>query len=180
MEHESFDKLTNKSDSRQLLTFVIKGQEYAIDIHSVQEIRRWETATPIPNAPDFVKGIINIRGDIIPIIELSKQLDGNETLCTHHTVLIIIKVLSQTKQKTVGILADAVSDVINVTDNDIQPPPEWGKDQRFNFLQGLTQINDLMVIVLNMDLLLGTDFINSEQLTQIVSEIKNQQDNSLA
>lgn len=148
------------SDTDQYLTFMLDGEEYGVDILRVQEIKGWDNATPIPNTPDFIKGVINLRGTIVPIIDLRLKF-GLETISYGPTtVVIVLKVIHHDKERTMGIVVDAVSDVYNVSEQDMQPPPDFGNID-VSYVNGLATVNESMIIALNIDTLLNSDSVSS-------------------
>jgi len=145
--------------ANKYLTFVLATEEYAIDILRVQEIKSWTKVTPIPNTPDYICGVINLRGTIVPIVELRSRFNIEHLEHSATTVVVVLKVVSKEKERIMGIVVDAVSDVYDVTEDDIKPPPEFGTVISTEFVKGLATVGDKMVIVLDIDYLL-----NSEEL----------------
>ncbi len=143
----------------QFLTFIVAGEEYGVDILCVQEIRGWESATPIPNAPKHIKGVINLRGTIVPIIDL-RQCFGMESIeYTPITVVIVLKVNTDNGERVMGIVVDAVSDVYALSEKDMRPAPDIGNSLNTEFIKGLVNVDQKMVILLNIDKLLSVDDI---------------------
>jgi purine-binding chemotaxis protein CheW len=139
----------------QYLTFFLAGEEYGVDILRVQEIRGWTTATQIPNMPDFIKGVINLRGTIVPVIDLRRRFNMDAASYSATTVVIVLKVVSDKGDRVMGIVVDAVSDVYNVAADGIKPAPDFGHAISTDFLKGLATVNEKMVIVLDIDTLLN-------------------------
>ncbi len=127
----------HQPSGEQYLSFTLGNEIYAIDILCVQEIRAWESITRIPNTPEYIKGVINLRGSIVPVIDLRQYFNiGNiEYLTT--TVVIVITINDQQKLRQVSIVVDAVSDVIRVTHEEINPPPNYGNGIKAAFIKGL-------------------------------------------
>jgi purine-binding chemotaxis protein CheW len=145
--------MTNK-----YLTFVLATEEYAVDILRVQEIKGWNKITTIPNTPHYICGVINLRGTIVPIIDLRMRFNLDRLEYGPMTVVVVVKVLSSKgKERTMGVVVDAVSDVYDVSDNDIKPPPDFGSSISTEFIKGLTTVDDKMVIVLDIDRLLNSN-----------------------
>lgn len=144
------------TDTDQYLTFLLSGEEYGVDILRVQEIKGWTHATPIPNTPPFVKGVINMRGTIVPIVDLRERFNMDAATYGPTTVVIVLKVLDEEQsERTMGIVVDAVSDVYDVGASDIRPTPEFGGEIDVQFLKGLATIEEKMVILLDIDRLLN-------------------------
>jgi len=140
----------------QYLTFIMANEEYGVDILRVQEIKGWDVATPLPNTPQYVKGVINLRGTIVPIIDL-RQRFGLETVpYGPTTVVIVLKVETERGERVMGIVVDAVSEVYNVAADQMKPAPDFGTAMAADVVRGLATVEDKMIIVLNIDRLLGT------------------------
>lgn len=144
----------NQSAHSQCLSFMLAGEEYAVDILAVQEIRGWESATPIPNAPVDIKGIINLRGTIVPIIDMRKRFALQESAYTDLTVVIILKTDDDQRSRTIGIIVDAVSDVYDITSIPIRQSGV-GDNTNSRFIKGLMSVNNRMLIVLDLQHLLS-------------------------
>lgn len=148
----------NDSNSSQFLTFILGNEEYGVDILQVQEIKGWDRVTPIPNTPDYIKGVINLRGAIVPIIDLRQRFTLESISYGPTTVVIVLKVSAQDKERTIGIVVDAVSDVYNIAVDDMKAPPDFG-DIDVEFVKGLATVDDKMVIILNIDKLLNASIM---------------------
>ena len=141
----------------QFLTFMLAGEEYGIDILRVMEIKGWEQATKIPNTPDYIQGVINIRGTIVPIVDLRKRFSLEHLEYGPTTVVIVLRVEYENRGRIMGIIVDAVSDVYNVPADEMKPPPDFGTAISIEFVQGLATVSDTMVIMLDIDRLLNSD-----------------------
>ncbi|MDN3545760.1 MAG: chemotaxis protein CheW [Roseateles asaccharophilus] len=131
---------------RQCLTFRVGAEEYGIDILKVQEIRSYESPTRIANAPPFVKGVVNLRGVIVPIVDLRLRL-GQAAEYNGFTVVIILNVLG----RVIGVVVDSVSDVLELGTDTIKPPPEMGAAIDARHITGLGRIGDRMLILLDIE-----------------------------
>lgn len=138
----------------QYLTFILGSESYALNILAVKEISGWESATLIPNSPDYVKGVINLRGAIVPIIDLRIRFQVGEAKYLPTTVAIIISGNTGNGERTVGFIVDAVSDVLDVLDADMQPAPESSGTVPENYISGLVNTEEHVVTVLDIEHLL--------------------------
>ena len=130
------------SDSKQeFLTFVIGKEEFAVEIIRVQEIRGWEKPNPLPSVPGYVKGVVDLRGTIVPIIDLREKFGLNATY-NNTTVVIVVHVLTKQGERIVGLVVDAVSDVHQFDMNELQPPPDISASIDQQYILGLTTIKD--------------------------------------
>lgn len=150
-----------ESDGDQFLTFMLAGEEYGVDILRVQEIKGWDSVTPIPNTPDYIRGVINLRGTIVPIIDLRRRFHLEAVEYGPMTVVIVLKVENPEtgKSRVMGLVVDAVSDVYNVPDDTIKAAPDFGSVVDVDFVRGLATLENAMVIVLDIDRLLNADEI---------------------
>lgn len=139
----------------QYLTFIVASEEYGVDILRVQEIKGWDKVTPLPNTPDYVKGVINLRGTIVPIIDLRQRFNLPVIDYGATTVVIMLKVVCEKGQRIMGIVVDAVSEVYNVAASDLKPAPELGVEVGEEVVKGLATVDKKMVILLDIDQLLN-------------------------
>nr|WP_256261054.1 chemotaxis protein CheW [Shewanella sp. NIFS-20-20] len=160
-------------DYQQFLSFVMAQEEYGVPILAVQEIRGWEQTTSIPNAPKHVKGVINLRGTIVPIIDLRERFGIDSLAYGSTTVVIVLKVELAQQQKVIGIVVDAVSDVFTIAEADIRSTPDFGNSQDLRFIRGLANVSDKMIILLDINMLLGKDSLpDSGTLSNIIKDLE--------
>lgn len=146
------DEAQSAETHRKLLLFRLGEEEYGIDILSVQEIRRYESVTRLVNTPEFIKGVINMRGTIVPIVDLRIKFNLPVVQYDEFTVVVILNVA----QRVIGIVVDAVSDVVSIGDDDLKPAPEFGAQVDADYLDGLATVDDRMIIVLDIESLITT------------------------
>ncbi|TMM54666.1 chemotaxis protein CheW [Sulfitobacter sabulilitoris] len=140
------DRQQSSNNSIELLTFQLGDQEYSLDIMSVREIRGWARTTPLPHAPNFMKGVINLRGTVLPVMDLSQRLGLEARAHTNRNVIIVVKY----EDVMTGLLVDAVSDIIALSDDDLQPPPDLSGSPSPNVVRALTLVGDRMIRVLDL------------------------------
>ncbi|EAT12553.1 purine-binding chemotaxis protein CheW [Bermanella marisrubri] len=143
-------------DTEQYLTFIMDGEEYGIDILAVQEIRGWESATPIPHSPPYMKGVINLRGTIVPIMDLRARFSLPFQPYTEETVVVVLKVATDSISRTMGIIVDAISDVYDIPLENIKST-SLADNQNSRFIKGLVTVKERMVILLELEKLLTLD-----------------------
>jgi purine-binding chemotaxis protein CheW len=147
---ESVQQIGIDTDGNQFLTFQLGEELYGVDILRVQEIKGYTTVTKIPNTPSYIKGVLNLRGTIVPIVELRTTF-GMETIdYTMFTVIVVVVV----RDRIMGLVVDSVSDVLNISQKDIQASPEFGSRVDVSFLNGIGKSGDKLVALLNIDRLL--------------------------
>ncbi len=135
------------TDSHQFLTFALGQEEYGVAILKIQEIKGFAAITPLPNAPVCVKGVLNLRGTIVPIVDLRKKFGMPEEVYTNYTVIVVVQVQGQ----VMGFIVDAVSDVLTVSGTDIQPAPDLPGRVDTSFVDGLAKAGEKLVIILDID-----------------------------
>jgi purine-binding chemotaxis protein CheW len=146
--------------SREFLTFTLGSEEYGIEILKVQEIRGYDAVTAIANAPAFIKGVINLRGVIVPIVDLRLKFNVGAAQYNQFTVVIVLNV----GRRVVGIVVDSVSDVLTLTADQIKPAPEFASSVDKGFLTGLGAIEDRMLILMDIErLMLSADMALTDE-----------------
>jgi purine-binding chemotaxis protein CheW len=141
----------------QYLTFELAGGEYGVDILRVQEIRGWEPVTRVPNAPPPMKGVLNLRGAIVPVLDLRKRFGLPEQPCGPDTVVIVLRVPSDGGERSVGLVVDGVSDVLETRVADVRATPEFGRVVAADCIAGLATAGETMVMLLDVDRVLDDE-----------------------
>ncbi len=152
-------------ESNQYLTFILADEEYGVDILRVQEIRGWEAVTELPDLPEYIKGVMNLRGAIVPIIDLRSRFHIQTFDYGPTTVVIVLRVESDQGERVMGIVVDAVSEVYRFNDESRSPPPDFGGAIHVEFVDSLATVDDKMVILLDVDRLVSTGLL--EDLNQV-------------
>lgn len=137
---------TVADDEVELLSFRVGENEYSVDIMSVREIRGWTRATSLPHAPDYVRGVINLRGAVLPVIDLATRLGLPAEEPTDRNVIIVVDI----EGRTVGLRVDAVSDILSFARNELQAPPDMSADRDHSFVQALTIHDGRMIRILDL------------------------------
>jgi purine-binding chemotaxis protein CheW len=143
-------------DTQQALTFEIGTETYGVEILRVREIRGWTEVTQIPHAPPHVLGVLNLRGSIVPVVDLRLRFELERAEYTKVTVIIVLSVNSQVGRREVGVVVDGVSDVVDVSAADVHPAPDLGSRFSTEYIRGLANIGDRMVVLIDVDRLIGT------------------------
>ena len=147
----------NAAGSNQVLTFTLGDETYGVDILRVQEIRGCSPVTRIPQSPAHVLGVLNLRGSIVPIVDLRMRFNLERAEYTPLTVIIVLSVESSVGRRDFGVVVDGVSDVIDVPVSDVKPAPELGAQVSTEFIEGLAAVSGRMVMLLDIDQLIGGD-----------------------
>ncbi|MGD9849789.1 MAG: chemotaxis protein CheW [Nitrospirales bacterium] len=150
-------RTTYSSEDQQYLTFDLADEYYGVDILKVQEIKGYTTVTRIPNTPDYLKGVLNLRGTIVPIVDLRMKFGMGTTEPTSFTVVVVVNV----RNRVMGFLVDAVSDVLDLNAKNIQPPPDMGTTVDITFVAGIGNANDRLVTLLDIDRVLTEDEVKA-------------------
>ena len=157
----------DNGDENQYLTFILAGEEYGVDILRVQEIKGWDNVTPIPTTPRYIRGVINLRGTIVPIIDLRDRFSLESVPYGPTTVVIVLKVMNGEKSRIMGIVVDAVSEVYNIEQDAMKEPPDFGTMISIDYIEGLATVDEKMIIMLDIDHLLNTEMM--QEVDSVVS-----------
>ena len=144
-------------DDNQYLTFVSDKEMYSIGILNIKEIIEYGQVTEVPMMPGFMRGVINLRGRVVPVIDLSVRFGRHSTDLTKRTCIVIIEIRNEDVIQDVGLIVDAVSEVLEIPQSEIEPPPSFGAKIRSDFISGMGKVNGKFVIILNVDKVLSVD-----------------------
>jgi len=133
--------------SHEFITFEIGDRRLGIDIMAIREIRAWSPATPLPNSPPHVRGVVNLRGVVLPVLDLSQRLGWGATEPSGRHVIIVVRIGEQLQ----GIIVDAVSDIVTLGPDQLQPVPDVGQTQSAAFLDGIATIDGRLIMILGLD-----------------------------
>ncbi|MBI5855944.1 MAG: chemotaxis protein CheW [Nitrospirae bacterium] len=139
------------TDGSQYLTFILGEEHYGVDILRVQEIKGYTAVTRIPSTPAFIKGVLNLRGTIVPIVDLRTKFGMEKVDTTMFTVIVVVVV----RDRVMGIVVDAVSDVLNIAAKEIQPPPNFGAKVDTSFIHSMAKSGDKLITLLDIDRVLS-------------------------
>ncbi len=145
-----------KTDTQQHLTFQLVGEEYAIRILQVKEIIEYDVLTKVPKVPSFIRGVINLRGSVVPVVDLAVKFGLPETPVTKQTCIIIVEVEIEGDQTVMGVVVDAVSQVMDLDPQDIEATPSFGTKIKVDYLRGLGRSGEKFVLLLNIDKVLSS------------------------
>lgn len=151
------EDLVKENDGRQFLSFLLNGEEYGVDILRVQELRGWTPVTPVPDMPDYLQGVLNLRGAIIPVIDLRIRFGLPVPEYGPTTVVIVVKVDSGNSERVMGIIVDAVAETYTLSTSSIQPAPQVGGVINPEFITGLVSQEDTMIVLMDVDELMNSD-----------------------
>lgn len=154
-------------DDQRLLTFSLGNEDYGVSILKVKELIGMMSITPVPKTPEFIKGIINLRGKIIPVMDLRMKFGMEPQEYNERTCIIVVEVLINASNKLLGVIVDNVSEVVTVSSNEIEPPPEYGYSMEHNCILGIGKIKDRVVIVLDID-----EIFSCEDVIKMMDHVK--------
>jgi len=158
------------TQQEQYLTFLLAGEEYAISILKVKEIIEYDTVTVVPKTPKWIRGVINLRGSVVPVVDLAVKFGLEERPVTKTSCIVIVDGQLENQNTTMGIVADAVSQVMDLAANDIREVPEFGTRVQVNYLLGMAQLGKKFALLLDVDKVLSTDeLLNLEEVATAAS-----------
>ncbi len=145
------------AERTQYLTFVLSGEMFAIGILAVKEIIEYGNLTKVPMMPACIRGVINLRGAVVPVMDLSSRFGTESTAVTKRTCIVIVETTGDGEHRDVGVVVDAVNEVLDIAASDIEPPPAFGARICSDFIAGIGKVNGRFVIVLNVDQVLAAE-----------------------
>jgi len=144
-------------DHQQYLTFMLGGETYAIGILRIKEIIEYGNLTEVPRMPDFIRGVINLRGAVVPVIDMGARFGKRAIEITRRTCIVIIEVMMGEESQDVGVMVDAVNEVLEIPGTEIEPTPTFGANIRADFIAGMGKLNGKFVIILNIQHVLSVE-----------------------
>lgn len=145
------------SEQSQYLTFSLQNELFAIGILHIKEILEYGSLTPVPLMPAFIRGVINLRGAVVPVIDLAARFGGGQSQLNKRSCIVIVEINAQAQQQSIGILVDSVSEVLEIPAVDVEPAPSFGVRIRSDFISGMGKVNDKFVIILDVDHVLSIE-----------------------
>ncbi|NJD07651.1 MAG: purine-binding chemotaxis protein CheW [Methylococcaceae bacterium] len=159
---ETSRSLTQQAtDQQQFLTFMLDEEMFAFGILHIKEILEFGQLTEVPRMPEFIRGVINLRGAVVPVIDLGARFGKRPTEVTRRTCIIIIELDGEDEKHSVGVMVSAVNDVVEIPPDQIEPAPEFGAQIRTDFIEGMGKVDERFVIILNVNHVLSLDEISS-------------------
>lgn len=140
-----------RDEHRQYLTFSSSGEMFAIGILSIKEIIEYGPLTTVPMMPGFVRGVINLRGSVVPVVDLSARFGRGAAEVARRTCIVILEIGEEEAHQEIGVMVDAVSEVLEIPDSEIEPPPSFGAKIRADFIAGMGKVDGRFVILLKVD-----------------------------
>lgn len=164
---------------QQYLTFFLADEEYAINIQRVKEIIEYTTVTRVPKVPEWIRGVINLRGNVVPIVDLTVRFGLEESPVAKTTCIVIVEVEQDSERAVMGVVADAVNQVIDLAPKDIEEPPAFGTRVRLEYLFGMGKLGKKFALILNIDRVLSnTELLTVSILQAAAGEAQSDADHS--
>lgn len=160
------------SNCIQFLTFLVRGEVFALDIKSIKEILNYRSITQMPFMPGFIHGVLNLRGVVLPVIDLSARLHNEITAIGARSAILIIDTITPTGAQTIGVLVDGVSEVLSLDSSHIEVPPKFGTRLKPEFINGVTRLSDNFIIILNQETVFSMEEMTT-QISQYSSKVLN-------
>lgn len=148
---------TLQKEPQQHLSFNLDGETYAIGILHIKEIIEYGQLTVVPMMPPYIRGVINLRGSVVPVVDMAVRFGRERTEVKRRTCIIILEVAAGEGQQEIGVVVDAVNEVLEIPDSEIEPPPSFGTGIRSEFIRGMGKQDSRFIIILNVDRLLSVD-----------------------
>jgi purine-binding chemotaxis protein CheW len=142
---------------QQYLTFMLGGEVFAIGILHIKEIIEYGQLTTVPMMPEFIRGVINLRGAVVPVVDLASRFGGKPSPITRRSCIVILELEADEETQVIGVVVDAVNEVLEIAGTDIEPPPSFGTRIRTDFIKGMGKVQEKFVIILNVNNVLSTE-----------------------
>jgi len=149
--------LTTAEQGKQYLTFSVSNETFGIAISTIKEIIEYRAPTDVPMMPRFIRGVINLRGRVVPVIDLSVRFGRSRMEVARRTCIVILEIQEGDERQVIGAVVDAVSAVVDIAEADIEPPPQFGAKLRSDFITGMGRLAEKFVIILNVDRVLSVE-----------------------
>ncbi|MCC7081046.1 MAG: chemotaxis protein CheW [Burkholderiales bacterium] len=149
------------SDQRQYLTFLLGGEAYAIAILRIKEIIEYGQLTSVPMMPAFVRGVINLRGAVVPVVDLQARFGRSSAQVSKRTCIVIVEIAAQEEVQVIGLMVDQVNEVVEIPASDVEPAPSFGGGLRTEFIAGMGKLGGKFVVLLDLDAVLSVDELAS-------------------
>lgn len=159
-----------KGEQGQYLTFTLRREMYAIGILAIKEILEYGRVTTVPLTPSFIRGVINLRGSVVPVVDLSARFGGEASEITKRSCVVIVEVANGEGKLDIGVVVDAVSEVLEIPESEIEPPPAFGAKIRTDFIQGMGKVDGRFVILLDVNRVLSVEELSLEGASAGVPE----------
>jgi len=157
VKSEARTMLSTAQEPQQYLTFMLGGEVFAIGILHIKEIIEYGQLTTVPMMPGFIRGVINLRGAVVPVVDLSSRFGGKRSEVTKRSCVVILELPVEDETQVIGVVVDAVNEVLEIAPGEIEPPPAFGTRIRTDFIAGMGKVRDRFVIILNVDKVLSSE-----------------------
>jgi len=161
--------ITEITETRQYLTFKLGHEIFATDVAKVREVLDFTTITEIPRTPDFMAGVINLRGSVVPVVDMRLCLDMSKTERTTNTCIVVLEVLLENEPVVIGALADSVEEVIDLEPEQIRPAPRIGTQIRTDFIKGMGKREAQFIMILDIDRVFSAEELGAARLTEVAA-----------
>lgn len=152
-------------EEQQYLTFILAQETYAVGIQRIKEIIEHSQLTMVPMMPDFIRGVINLRGQVVPVIDLLARFGKGQSVAGKRTCIVILEIEADGEQQDIGIMVDAVNEVLDIPASEIEPPPGFGASIKTDFIKGMGKVDGKFVIVLEVD-----HVLSGNEITQLAED----------
>lgn len=157
VQNKAGELMQMENDQQQFLTFILGGEMFAIGILNIKEIIEYGQLTSVPMMPEFIRGVINLRGSVVPVVDLSSRFGRKPSETTRRTCIVIIETEAGGERQDIGVVVDSVSEVLEIPPTEIEPPPAFGARVRPDFISGMGKVDGRFIIILNIGKVVSVD-----------------------
>lgn len=171
-QNEARQEASADEEEKQYLTFFVASERYAIAILDVKEIIEVAQMTRVPMTPDYIRGVINLRGNVVPVVDLSARLGKGSSELSKRSCIVLVEVDGHGEHQQLGMLVDEVNEILEIPASHLQPAPDFGTDIRTDFIQAMGRVNDVFMILLDINHVLSVEELSQlDKLAQLTSDL---------
>jgi len=172
-EKSAKGSLVVQEQQGQYLTFIVGKEKLGINIHDVKEIIEISNITRVPMTPDYIQGVINLRGNVVPVVDLSARLSREASKITKRSCIVLVEIVTEDDSHSIGMLVDQVNEILEIHEENIQPPPEFGAEIRVEFIQAMGRVDDDFIILLEISRVLSVSELSqlSEGIGNVATDV---------
>ncbi len=167
-QNASDGALVVQEQQGQFLTFLVDKEKLGLSIHEVKEIIEISNITRVPMTPDYIRGVINLRGNVVPVVDLSSRLSRQKSVITKRSCIVLVEIITDEESQSIGMLVDQVNEILEIPEENIQPAPEFGADIRVDFIQAMGRVDEDFIILLEVSKVLSVTELS--QLSKMLNK----------
>ena len=181
VEKSRLESQLDSNELTQYLTFSVQDERFAVGIMDVREIIEVESLARVPMTPEYISGVINLRGNVVPVVDLAVRLGRSHSAISERSCIVMVELMLTDQQQVLGMLVDSVNEILEIPEGDIQPPPNFGTDIRIDFIKHMGWVGDSFIILLDVEQVLSAEELASlDQISEMHQRVSNESESRAA